>query len=87
MKVYVSPYAAKKYRKLVKTDPKLRNTLDKKLKLVSKNPNHPSLRLHKLSSRKLEEWSISVKGNLRMVFSYTKDGICITDIGSHDEVY
>lgn len=55
--------------------------------LFLKNPKHPSLRLHKLSRKNIELWSISIKGNLQIIFQYVKKGILITDISSHNQVY
>ena len=86
MKVLVSPYFKRKYRKLAKKDRSLSRVLDKKISLFKRNKNYPSLRLHKLEG-KTEEWSISIKGNLRIIFKYVKEGIYITDIGPHDQVY
>jgi len=86
MKILISPYFERKYKKLIKKDRSLSKILDKKFSLFRKNKKYPSLRLHKLEG-KVEEWSISVKGNLRIIFKYVKEGIYITDIGPHDEVY
>ena len=32
-------------------------------------------------------WSISIKGNLRIIFEYIENGIILLDIGTHDDVY
>jgi addiction module RelE/StbE family toxin len=87
MKTYVSSYAQRKFKKLAKTNPELSGKIDKKLNLFSKNPTHPSLRLHKLTGRKVEEWSISIAEDLRLIFQRIEDGILVVDFGSHDEVY
>lgn len=86
MKILVSPYFEKKYKRLVKKNPSLSRILDKKFFLLRKNKQHPSLRLHKLEG-KTESWSIAVKKNLRLIFQYVKEGVYLIDIGSHDEVY
>lgn len=87
MKIFATSYFERKYKKLVKKERDLSKKVDEKIALFSKNSKHPSLRLHKLTSREIDEWSISIKGNLRVIFQYVKDGILVTDIGSHDEVY
>jgi mRNA-degrading endonuclease YafQ of YafQ-DinJ toxin-antitoxin module len=87
MRIFVTAHFKRKYRKLAKKDHKLSKTVDKKIALFRDNLNHSSLRLHKLASREIDEWSISIKGNLRIVFQYVKGGVLMTDIGSHDEVY
>ena len=87
MQVFVSPHAKRKYRKLIKKNLQLGKKLDKALEMFIKNSSCKSLRLHKLSSKKMEVWSITVEGNLRIIFQYVDEGIYITNIGSHDEVY
>lgn len=87
MRIFISPYFKKRYQRLIKKNPQLRTLTDKKISLFEKNPLHHSLRLHKLSGKVIDQWSISLKGDLRIVFQYVKEGILLTDIGSHDEVY
>jgi len=52
-----------------------------------RNPNHNSLRLHKINAKGEQAWSISVDMKIRILFVYEKDGIVLVDIGTHDEVY
>ncbi len=73
--------------KLCRKNKSLGNKLDQKLQILSIFPNHPSLRLHKLQSNKLEAWSISVSLKLRLIFVYRDYGILLVDIGSHNQVY
>jgi addiction module RelE/StbE family toxin len=87
MNVYISRHARNKLKKLLKGNPKLSDQLDQKLKLFLGQPTHPSLRLHKLTGRKLQEWSISIDEDLRLIFQYVEDGILVVDLGSHDKVY
>lgn len=86
MEIFLSPHFQNKYKKIKKKNKNLANKLDKKFDLFRKNPNHPSLRLHKLTGRK-NQWSISIKRNLRVIFQYVKSGVLLVDIGSHKEVY
>lgn len=86
MKILITKYAEKKYNKYRKSDSKLSQKLDVTILRLGNNPNHPSLRLHKLSGR-LEEWSVSVTSDIRLIFQYVDSGILVVDLGTHDEVY
>lgn len=87
MKIFVSSFFGKKYKKLAKKHSGLSKIVDIKIDLLFQNTNHPSLRLHKLTARGVEEWSISIKSDLRIIFQYVDEGILLVNIGSHDEVY
>ena len=87
MKILLSSKYIKSYRKLVTNNPPLHIKTKKQLKILLQNPKHPSLRLHKLSGEKIEQWSISVAKNIRIIFEYTDDGIYLTNIGTHNQVY
>lgn len=87
MKILTAPGFRKKYKKLVRKNPQLSLILDKKFALFFQNKNHPSLKIHKITGKEIKQWSISIKRNLRVLFQYIPEGILITDIGSHDEVY
>ncbi|HCS78133.1 TPA: hypothetical protein DIV55_00125 [Patescibacteria group bacterium] len=87
MNILVSPNFSRKFYRLTKKDRRLSKNIDRKIAIFKKNPNHPSLRLHKLSGLK-ERWSISVDMGLRIIFEHIKiDEVYFIDIGSHDEVY
>lgn len=62
---------------------------EKTLKLLEINPNHPSLRLHKLQGKLSELHSISINISYRIsiYFLIEKDKIIPVDIGSHDDIY
>lgn len=49
------------------------------------NPNHPSLRLHKLSGESV--YSISVTMSIRMVVAFRGDDIHLLRIGTHEDAY
>lgn len=87
MKILISKYAQKKYKKYRKTDSKLSQKLDTAIDKLKNNPSHPSLRLHKLSGNKSEQWSISATSDIRIIFQYVGEGVLIVDLGTHDEVY
>ncbi|MFH0943022.1 MAG: type II toxin-antitoxin system mRNA interferase toxin, RelE/StbE family [Candidatus Beckwithbacteria bacterium] len=77
----------RKLIKLYRKDRGLGVKIDKKLSLFSHEPNASGLRLHKLSGGKRGYWSLAIESDLRIIFCFTKKGILLTDIGSHNEVY
>ncbi len=82
-----TPQFAKEFRKLHKNNPKLSKKADKQLQLLISNPNHPSLRLHKLTGKLQEHWSIAINMNLRIIFHYEDQNIILQDLGTHNQVY
>lgn len=86
---------SKKFLKLVaeiqKKDPILFGKIQKQLATFQKDPQHPSLRLHKLSGVQADAWSISLNMSVRMLFYYRlekaeKRAVFFT-VGKHEEVY
>jgi len=83
-----SPRFPKNFSKLCKIrGKKFQIIIEKKIELMLRNPNHNSLRLHKINAKGEQAWSISVDMKIRILFVYEKDGIVLVDIGTHDEVY
>ena len=76
-------------KKFLKQHPELIERYKKVLRLLELNPNHPSLRLHKLSGKFKGKYSISITMSYRIIitFAVTEKGIVLLDIGDHDEVY
>ena len=78
----------KNFSKLCKVrEKKFKSDTEKKIELLLIDPNHNSLRLHKINLKGDQAWSISVDMKIRILFIYEKDGIILVDIGNHDEVY
>ena len=81
------------YRKrLIKFLRKNREVLpkyEKTVTILSSNPFHPSLRLHKLRGELKEFYSVSIDMNYRIVIDFLVDGdkIIPINIGSHDNIY
>lgn len=76
-----------RYAKLTKRDRELEMRIRKALDLLTKNPKHPSLRTHKVDSKKfkraLSSWVI---GDLRIEWRYAKGEkptILLLGIGGH----
>lgn len=79
----------KKLVKFLKAHPDMRDKYEKTLTLVSANPHHPSLRLHKLQGRLKAFYSISLDLQYRIILDFVivENEIILLDIGAHDEVY
>lgn len=79
----------KKAMKFIKKHPELINQYEKTLRLMEINPNHPSLRLHKLEGKLSEIFSVSINISYRITIDFIveKDMIIPIDIGSHDNIY
>ena len=91
MEIDFSPACKKRLLSLKAKNRVLFNKATKQVKLFQLNPDHPSLRLHKLKGNLENTWSISISRSIRMVFYYRlknkqKRAVFIT-IGTHDEVY
>lgn len=87
MNFYYGSVFKTKFKKLVKSNPKLAKKISKTILEFGSKPNYPSLRLHKLTGKKFNQWSLSVSKSLRITFVYKEDGILITNFGKHEEVY
>lgn len=87
MKIEVSNRFGKKLKKIYRQDKKLYEKTFKVMNRISIKPDDPSLRIHKLTGFTIPSWSLSVTEKTRILFIFTKSGILLTDIGSHDEVY
>lgn len=88
-KVIFTESYEKRARKFIKRHPELLEQYGKVLKLLSLNPHHPSLRLHRLKGRLTSLSSVSVNYFYRITLKFfiKDDTIILIDIGRHDEVY
>lgn len=79
----------KRARKFLKKHPELKSQYKKVLQLLEMNPQHPSLRLHKLSGNLSDLHSISINLSYRITieFEITETDIVLVNVGSHNEVY
>ncbi|MDD3463214.1 MAG: plasmid stabilization protein [Sulfurospirillaceae bacterium] len=62
---------------------------EKTLTLLSANPHHPSLRLHKLQGNLKAFYSVSLDLLYRIILDFiiVENEIILLDIGAHDDVY
>jgi mRNA-degrading endonuclease YafQ of YafQ-DinJ toxin-antitoxin module len=86
--IYSGPYK-KKEQKFIKKHPEIAGQYEKTLKLLELNPYHPSLRLHKLTGKLSDLYSISINITYRLSIDFIiqDDKIIPVDIGTHDEIY
>ena len=76
----------KKSLKFFKKHPDMLSKYEKMLTLLSANPHHPSLRLHKLQGN-LKAFSLDLQYRIILDFIIVEEVIILLDIGTHDEVY
>jgi mRNA-degrading endonuclease YafQ of YafQ-DinJ toxin-antitoxin module len=86
--IYTDSYI-KRAKRFIKKHPELISQYEKTLKLLELNPNHPSLRLHKLNGKLAELHSVSINISYRISIDFLIEDnkIIPVDIGSHDDVY
>ena len=86
--VYTESYI-RRAKRFIKRHPDLLGQYEKTLRLLELNPAHPSLRLHKLSGKLDDLYSVSINISYRITLELLirKDTVIPVDIGSHDQVY
>ena len=87
MNIYLSSAFKSAYKRLVKKNKPLQRKIKTKIQTFKDKPNHPSLKLHKLTGSLHDTWSFSVESDLRILFCYIEDGVLFTNIGKHEDVY
>ena len=88
-KILVTTSYLKKLKKFLKKHPDIIDRYIKTIEIIEVNPQHPSLRLHKLQGRLSDFHSVSINMEYRIVIDFiiTEDEIIPIDIGRHDDVY
>ncbi len=87
MKVRLEERLIQKLQLIKRKDPRLAKQIQKQLKLFKENPKLKSLRVHKLSRKLKDTWSISITKSIRMVYKIEGEEAYFFDLGTHDEVY
>ncbi len=85
MKIKTTAHFDKNLSRKLKKSPQLTPKLKKQISFLKKNPQHPSLKLHKLSGKRANEYSFWIEKNLRITFSIVNNTILFTDIITHDQ--
>lgn len=76
---------SKRERRFFKGRKQLINQYIKTLKLLSLDPMHPALRLHKINSKDCYSVSINMQYRILLTFKYLDNGeILLIDIGDHN---
>ena len=65
--------------------PDVRRQVDKAIRMVTTNPNHPSLRLHRVQGTD-DVWEISPTMSIRITLRFRDDLIEFRNVGPHDDV-
>ncbi len=88
-KLVITESYQRRAKKFFAKHPEILEQYEKILKILCLNPQHPSLRLHKLSGRLAGLSSVSINISYRLIihFIIRDEQIIPIDIGSHDEVY
>jgi mRNA-degrading endonuclease YafQ of YafQ-DinJ toxin-antitoxin module len=84
-RVILSAAFTRQAKKLTRTHPHLKPKLKQILNYLLEDPNHPSLKLHKLAGT--HNWSVSVTRDIRLIFHWDGQDIYCTRLGTHDQVY
>lgn len=84
-----TPQYEKKLYKFLKKHASIISRYKKTISLVEVNPFHPSLRLHKLSGKLQEVYSISIDMQYRISIEFYIENkkVIPINIGTHDEIY
>lgn len=88
MHIKLSSFVVKELAKTKQKNRKLSEKIHKQLHLFSVNPKHPSLRVHKLTGKMTNMWSISITISVRMTYKLLdEEHAYFVNIGTHDQVY
>lgn len=74
----------RKLNKLVSGRPKLKQKIVAQTNRFKLNPHHPSLKTHKLSGNRADQYAFWIEANFRIIFIYSGGDVIFTDIVSHD---
>ena len=87
MRFRLTPEVVGYLQKLKHKDQKTFDLVKKQLALFESNPTHPSLRIHKLSGKLTNVYSLSIGLKLRLLYFVNNGEAWGYMIGTHDEVY
>ncbi|MBI2634565.1 type II toxin-antitoxin system mRNA interferase toxin, RelE/StbE family [Candidatus Peregrinibacteria bacterium] len=88
-KLIITESYQRRAKKFFAKHPEILKQYEKILKILCVNPQHPSLRLHKLSGKLAGLSSVSINISYRLIIHLVirDEQIIPIDVGSHDEVY
>ncbi len=88
-----TPTFIRAFKRLIRQNPQLRNSIEKTLEKLANDPFQPSLRSHQLRGDLADRWSCSIDYSNRILFRFTinseskEEEILLLTLGSHDQVY
>lgn len=85
MSIYPTPHFKRQLKQKTKKKPALKILIKSKLNLLLENSNHPSLRLHKLKGKRIDQYSVWIESNLRLIFLKEEKSYILTDLINHDQ--
>ena len=79
----------RRLKKFKKHHPELKTQYAKTIRLLEKNPHHPSLRLHNLKGKLSDYHSVSINIQYRIMLDFVirDDMVILIDVGNHDYLY
>ena len=88
-KLLITQRYTKKLVKFLKKHPNVIPRYIKTIEILEVNPQHLSLRLHKLQGKLCEYYSISITMEYRVIIDFIikDEEIIPIDIGTHDKIY
>lgn len=86
--VFTQAYT-QKVKQFLKKHPSLKKQYAKTIELLSLNPYHPSLRLHKFTAGKITAYSVSINMSYRISLDFfvERGQIIPLSIGTHKDIY
>jgi len=87
MKISFATRLKEELVKIKQKKPNLFRKIQKQLKLFREDPKYPSLKNHRLTGPLKKSYSISIEGNIRMIYHIDEDEAIFSSIGTHDQVY
>ena len=82
MNINFSPRFKRAYKKLPSH---IQDDFDKQIKVFMRDPNHPSLKTHKLKGRLQECLAFRLRDGYRVLFDFFAfDSVDLLNVGSHD---
>ncbi len=85
--VFFTKLFKKNYKKRFANNLKLREQIKSRIDTFLENPDHPSLRNHRLAGTRNGERAFSISGDIRIIFYEQDDAFVFIDIGTHSQVY
>lgn len=85
MNLHYTNHFKHRLKQRIKKKPGLKKKVIAQLNLLLENPRAPSLRLHKLKGKRINQYSIWIEANLRITFIKEKQTYILTDVLTHDQ--